>query len=104
MSRIILFTLLASLVITPALAEIGCSGPMANWEPVANLVAVAKKLGWTVTKVRADDGCFHIRATDRDGHNVRAVFDPQTLKLLGREGDDAEDQSDHDAPAKGSSN
>lgn len=104
MSRIILFSFLASLAFTPAFAEIECSGEMVNWQPVSKLMAVAKDMGWTVTKVRADDGCYHVRATDKTGHNVQAVFDPETLKLLGRQGEDPEGQTDHDTPAKGNSN
>jgi hypothetical protein len=39
-------------------------------------------LGLTVIKIRADDGCYHVKATDKDGKPVEAVFDPQTLQLL----------------------
>ncbi|MGV8985552.1 MAG: PepSY domain-containing protein [Cypionkella sp.] len=104
MSRIILLSFLACLAFTPAQAEVVCTAGMANWQPVAKLMAAAEKLGWTVTRVRADDGCYHVRATDKDGRNVQAVFDPETLRLLGRSGEDNEGKGDHDAPAKGSSN
>lgn len=104
MTRVILLSLLVTIAAAPAFAEIECSGEMADWQPVAKLMSVARDMGWTVTKVRADDGCYHIRATDKAGHKVKAVFDPETLKLLGREGEDVEDHGDHDAPAKGSSN
>ncbi|MBI1170928.1 PepSY domain-containing protein [bacterium] len=103
MSRIILLSLIASLAFSAARAEIECTAGMANWKPVADLVAAAEQLGWTVTKVRADDGCYHVRATDRNGRAVQAVFDPETLKLLGRSGDDNEGKGDHDTPVKGSS-
>jgi hypothetical protein len=85
---------------SPAQAEIECTAGMANWKPVTALVAEAKTLGWTVTKVRADDGCYHVRGTDKAGHSVQGVFDPETLELLGLSGD-TEGKSDHDTPVKG---
>lgn len=108
MRRIILATTLTCLAfglgtIGPALAEVECSTPMENWQPVANLRAEAVKLGWVVVKVRADDGCYHVKATDKDGKPVEGVFDPQTLKLLGRSDEDHETNGDHDAPKQGSS-
>lgn len=104
MRRIILTGLLTCLIPVPALAEVRCSTPMADWQPIANLTAEAVKLGWTVQKVRADDGCYHVKATDKTGKSVEGEFDPQTLKLLGRSGDDQEGKGDHDAPLPGSSN
>ena len=103
MSRIILLGLLLAIAL-PAQADQPCSTPMANWQPVAALVAEAEKLGWTVQKIRADDGCYHVKATDKTGTPVEAEFDPQTLKLLGRSDDDHEGKGDHDAPIPGSSN
>ncbi len=103
MRRLILLTLLGLLATSPVRAEIECTASMADWQPVAHLVAAAAKLGWTVTKVRADDGCYHVHATDKAGKTVEAVFDPVSLKLLGRSDEDQQhthDQADgHDAAA-----
>ena len=89
-----------------ARAEIECEEPMANWQPVAKLVEAVTAQGWTVIKVRADDGCYHLRATDRDGKPVEAIFDPVTLRLLATGGDDHEDHDGdkHDAPRTGDDN
>lgn len=100
MRRIIIIGLLACFLGQMARAEIECSTPMEAWQPIAKLRAVTDQMGWTVLKIRADDGCYHVRATDRSGHVVKAVFDPQSLKLLG-EADEADDES-HET--KGSSN
>jgi hypothetical protein len=102
MSRIILFATLICLAVGPALAEVECRTPMDDWQPVANLRAEAVRLGLTVIKIRADDGCYHVKATDKDGKPVEAVFDPQSLKLLGRSDEDTEGR-DKDAPTHGSS-
>jgi hypothetical protein len=75
---------------------------MEAWQPVAKLRAVTDQMGWTVQKIRADDGCYHVLATDRNGQVVKGVFDPQSLKLLGPS-DEASDEKhekkgDDDAP------
>ncbi len=54
---IILAATLACLSTAPAMAEIECSTPMDDWKPIAALREEAVKLGWTVDKIRADDGC-----------------------------------------------
>ena len=86
----LLFAALACLAPTLALAEVECHAPMDNWQPVATLKAEVAKLGLTVIKIRADDGCYHVKATDHDGKPVEAVFDPQTLQLLARSDADHE--------------
>lgn len=86
---------LALLAPTLALAEVECHAPMDNWQPVAALKAEVAKLGLTVIKIRADDGCYHVKATDQDGNPVEAVFDPQTLQLLASSDADHETR-DHD--------
>ncbi len=100
---IILAAILASLAV-PAMAEVECSTPMDEWKPIAALRAEAVKLGWTVEKIRADDGCYHVKATDSAGKPIEGVFDPQSLKLLGRSDEDDEKSGDRDKPKSGGSN
>lgn len=78
----LLFAAIVCALPTLALAEVECHTPMETWKPVAALRAEVAKLGLTVIKIRADDGCYHVKATDKDGKPVEAVFDPQTLQLL----------------------
>jgi len=85
----------ACLLPSLALAEVECHAPMDNWQPVAALRAEVAKLGLTVIKIRADDGCYHVKATDKDGKPVEAVFDPQTLQLLASSNADHE-TGEHD--------
>ena len=91
---------------TLARAEVECTEPMGNWQPVSNLVKAVTDLGWTVLKVRADDGCYHIRATDKDGKPVEAIFDPVSLRLLSTGANDHEhhEGDKHDAPSTGDEN
>ncbi len=104
MRRIILLATLSCLALDPARAEIACKTPMASWKPVAQLVVEAAKLGWTVQKVRADDGCYRVQAMDAQGRTVNAVFDPATLALLGQTDDAHDETGGHDATAKTGSN
>jgi hypothetical protein len=85
----------ACLLPSLALAEVECHAPMDNWQPVAALRAEVAKLGLTVIKIRADDGCYHVKATDKDVKPVEAVFDPQTLQLLASSNADHE-TGEHD--------
>ncbi len=100
---IILAVTLACLAV-PATAEVECSTPMDDWKPIAALREEAVKLGWTVEKIRADDGCYHVKATDSAGKPIEGVFDPQSLKLLGRSDDDHEENGEHDSSKSGGSN
>ena len=96
----LLIAALVCMMPTLALAEVECHAPMDNWQPLAALKAEVAKLGLTVIKIRADDGCYHVHATDKDGNPVEAVFDPQTLQLLASSDADHEagsqDEMDHD--------
>lgn len=77
---------LAMAVLPSALrADDRCAVPLADWQPREALIAALEGMGWTVLRVRADDGCYKVTATDRDGRPVKARFDPATLQRL--EGD-----------------
>ena len=104
MTKMIRLAMLSCLAFGPARAEAICQAPMANWQPVALLVAEAARLGWAVVKVRADDGCYRVHATDAQGRNVEAVFDPETLNLLGQSAQDPEGNGDQDGAANSGSN
>lgn len=96
----LMFAALTCLLPSLAMAELECHTPMQDWQPVAALKAKVAKLGLTVIKVRADDGCYLVKATDKDGKPVEAVFDPQTLQLLANSDadheTDADDEKDQD--------
>ena len=90
---LITFAILAQTML--ARAEVECEEPMADWQPVSKLVETVTAQGWTVLKVRADDGCYHLRATDQDGKPVEAIFDPVSLHLLATGNDDHEHDNEH---------
>jgi hypothetical protein len=76
-----------ALVSGAAVAQERCSAPLADWQPRSALVQMAEGLGWTVSRIRTDDGCYVIRGRNKDGRDVRARIDPVSLKVLStREG------------------
>ncbi|WP_296225804.1 PepSY domain-containing protein [Ralstonia sp. UBA689] len=68
--------------VRPALADDDdCNVPLADWKPIKGLDALAKAQGWTVSKVRTDDGCYEIRGVDRDGRRFKAKVNPATFAI-----------------------
>lgn len=84
---IVALTILVGLA-APALAGQRCSAPMAEWKPREALVEKLRADGWTIRRIKTDDGCYKVRAVDAEGRHVRAKFDPATLERVARDGDD----------------
>jgi hypothetical protein len=78
-------TILASLVALPvgsAMADDDCFVPMADWKPREAVASMAAGLGWTVRRIKIDDGCYEIIGTDAEGREVEATVNPATLEIL----------------------
>ena len=65
-----------------ALAEEGCFVPMSDWQPREAVVKLAKDRGWTVRRIKIDDGCYEIDARDAAGKSFEATVHPATLEVL----------------------
>lgn len=95
----------AAAVVAAFAAEERCTAPMADWQPRSALIQMAEGLGWVVSRIRADDGCYVIRGRDKDGKPVRARVDPVSLKVLstrsGRERHHDDDEDDGDDGREG---
>jgi len=65
-----------------ALAEEGCFVPMSDWQPREAVVKLAKDKGWTVRRIKIDDGCYEIDARDTAGRSFEATVHPATLEVL----------------------
>ncbi|MFD1330084.1 PepSY domain-containing protein [Mycoplana ramosa] len=59
-----------------------CNVPMTNWQPREAVQKMAEGRGWTIQKIKTDDGCYKIRAQDKDGRNLRAKVNPGTLDVV----------------------
>ena len=99
---ILIAALLSSALASPvALAkEDDCKAPMAQWQPREAVEQMAKAQGWTVRRIKVDDGCYQIRGMDADGREIAVKVDPGSLAIVrmkqrnGRgDGDDARPRS-----------
>lgn len=78
-------TIIASLValsVGSAMAEEDCFVPMADWKPREAVASMAAGLGWTVRRIKIDDGCYEIIGTDAEGRKIEARVNPATLEIL----------------------
>jgi len=66
----------------PALAGDDCDVPVERWQPRDAVLRMAAAQGWQVQRLKIDDGCYELRATDAQGRAFKARIDPETLKVL----------------------
>jgi hypothetical protein len=76
-----------------AMADDDCHLPMDQWQPREAVQKMAEARGWTVRRIRADDGCYQISGTDENGRGLKVKVDPGSLEIvkMKREGQDEED-------------
>lgn len=104
--RLTMLALVASLGgITTAMADEGCSVPMSEWQPREAVQRMAQKQGWTVRRIKIDDGCYKIEVREASGRTVEVTVDPATLetKSVQYEEDDhgdSETRGPDEAPSK----
>ena len=74
--------LLGVLLGTHALADDDCSEPVSDWQPRETLrQQVEQQYGWSVQRIKVDDGCYELRGTDRKGNAIEASYAPASLRL-----------------------
>ena len=86
-----ILTLLAVLPAAAALAhEDDCLVPMADWQPREAVARLAEANGWTVRRIKIDDGCYEIDGSDAEGRRIEVTVHPATLEVIevDYEGDD----------------
>ncbi|MBD9375032.1 PepSY domain-containing protein [Rhizobium sp. ARZ01] len=72
-----------------------CNVPMTNWQPREAVQKMAEARGWKIQRIKTDDGCYKIRAQDKDGRNIKAKIDPGTLAVVSMKFADDRDRKDH---------
>lgn len=72
-----------------------CRVPMANWQPREAVQKMAEAKGWTVRRIKTDDGCYEIKGRDATGREIEAKVDPATLAIVEFEYDDDDDDDDN---------
>lgn len=91
-----IIAVLGVLAVVPAavvLADDDCSVPMANWQPRDAVMRLAQENGWTVSRIKVDDGCYEVEGRDRDGRSFEADLDPATLRVVDMDYDDDDEDS-----------
>lgn len=79
-----------------AWADDDCFVPMTDWQPREAVSKLASEKGWTVRRIKIDDGCYQIVGQDAQGRTMEATLHPATLRILeieykGREGKEGHD-------------
>ncbi len=90
----VVLSLALLLVGSPLLADDDCDDPVANWQPRENLRQKLEGEGWTVYRIKVDDGCYEVKGLAPEGYRAEASFAPASLELmeLEREEDDDDDR------------
>ncbi|CUH80571.1 PepSY domain-containing protein [Tropicibacter naphthalenivorans] len=83
--------LIAAVLAGPALADDDCFVPMADWHPRAAVAEMAQDQGWTVRRIKIDDGCYEIKGRDQTGRRVEVKLHPGTLEVIEIEYDEEDD-------------
>ena len=77
-----------------AVAGDDCNLPMANWQPREAVQKMAEARGWTVRRIKTDDGCYEVKGRDENGREIEVKVDPGSLAIVDmqRDDDDGEDR------------
>ena len=86
MTRSIFNALLTTLALAPMLAfahgDVECKVPSAEWRPKGELAAKLEKEGWTIRKLKVDNGCYEVYGFDGKGAKRESYFNPKTLEVV----------------------
>jgi hypothetical protein len=93
--------------LTPGMAladDDDCKVPMAQWQPREAVEQMAKARGWTVGRIKIDDGCYEVRGQDEGGRAIEAKVDPASLAVIRvkqKRGEHDKDQNEGDRDRRG---
>ena len=85
---------LAALPAGAALADEDCFVPMADWQPRDAVARLAAENGWTVRRIKIDDGCYEIDGADGEGRRIEVTVHPGTLRVIEFEYEDDDEEDD----------
>lgn len=90
------FLFASFLVASTVQADVDCAVPMTQWQPRDAVLVLAADNNWQVRRIKIDDGCYEIYATDADGRQFEVKVNPGTLAVLEfeYEDDDHDDRED----------
>ena len=83
-----------------ARADDDCYVSMDKWQSRDAVQAMATSRGWTVVRIKIDDGCYDVRGSDKTGKAFRVKLDPATLAIVKMKHKDREYDHDDDRRRK----
>lgn len=70
-----------------AYADTDCDDPITEWKSREILRQQVEQRGWTVQRIKVDDGCYEVRGIDRRGNKIKAKYAPASLRIRSLEVD-----------------
>lgn len=59
-----------------------CTDPVTEWQPREVLRQQLEQRGWTVQRIKVDDGCYEVRGVDNNGNTFKAKYEPASLRVI----------------------
>ena len=91
-----MLTFLAAVPAGGALAQDDCYVPMVDWQPREAVAQLAADKGWSVRRIKIDDGCYEIDGRDSTGRAIEVTVHPKTLLVIDIEYEDEDEDKDQD--------
>ncbi len=79
---LVMLAFLAALPATAALAGEKCDVMPEQRQSLEALSKLAVDFGWTIDKMKIDDGCYGLRVTDDSRNILKVKIDPATLDVV----------------------
>ena len=64
------------------MADDDCVVPMADWQPRDAVLRMAADKGWSVRRIKIDDGCYEIDGRDAEGRGIEVTVSPGDLQVI----------------------
>lgn len=65
-----------------------CNVPQDQWQPQQALQTKLEGEGWTIKRIKVDDGCYEVYGVKPGGERVEAYFQPKTLEMINSKSED----------------
>jgi hypothetical protein len=66
---------------------------MTDWQPREAVAKLAAEQGWTLRRIRIDDGCYLVLGTDAQGRKFEVKLHPATLAIVERGHVESDDET-----------
>lgn len=84
--RILTLIMFTTITASAAHAAERCDVPTDQWQPREALQKKLEAEGWTVEKIKTEDGCYEAYATNAKGKKIETFFNPKTFEAVGNDG------------------